>query len=224
MGGGGGGVYPTLQPESLLYNQNPHFTTHKLFRNPHFATGCEGFLTSLLTDNVKAWNLQHHPLQQPCRLESNAGCNVGVLKPKCMCVYIYINKSVLYVHDVVDVVFALLCHTSTNVIEFLFLCHPKPRAPSSKAACHPSKLRGPPAPKPRATRPNSAGPQLSHMKSIISTSLHGRTLFSPEWTLFQIQIHRCNSIIRYYQSILCCCSRKFSSGFPYDRDLVLTRV
>ena len=60
--GGGGGVYPTLQPESLLYNQNPHFTTHKLFRNPHFATGCEGFLTSLLTDNVKAWNLQHHPI------------------------------------------------------------------------------------------------------------------------------------------------------------------
>ena len=61
-----------------------------------------------------------------------------------------------------------------------------PRAPSSKAACHPgqllsrvpaiqnrgppapeprathptSKLRGPPAPKPRATHPNSAGPQL----------------------------------------------------------------
>ena len=87
--GGGGRVphfttrIPSLQPESLL-------PTHKLFRNPHFATGCEGFLTSLYTDNVKAWNLQHHPLQQPCRLESNAGCNVGVLKPKCMCVYIYI--------------------------------------------------------------------------------------------------------------------------------------
>ena len=175
-------MYPTLQPESLLYNQNPHFTTHKLFRNPHFATGCEGFLTSLLTDNVKAWNLQHHPLQQPCRLESNAGCNVSVLKPKCMCVciYIYIYKSVLYVHglqggpmasysqpfelydvDVVDVVFTQLCHTSTNVIDFCFCVPSKtagpqlqsrvppiqtPRAPSSKAACHPSKLRGPPAP------------------------------------------------------------------------------
>ena len=160
-------MYPTLQPESLLYNQNPHFTTHKLFRNPHFATGCEGFLTSLLTDNVKAWNLQHHPLQQPCRLESNAGCNVGVLKRKCMCVYIYIYKPVLYVHglqggpmasysqpfelydvDVVDVVFTLLCHTSTNVIEFLFLCA--------------IQNRRPPAPKPRATHP----------------------------TFFQIQIHR----------------------------------
>ena len=144
-------MYPTLQPESLLYNQNPHF-------NPHFATGCEGFLTSLLTDNVKAWNLQHHPLQQPCRLESNAGCNVGVLKRKCMCVYIYIYKPVLYVHGlqggpiasysqpfelydvgVVDVVFTLLCHTSSNVIEFLFLCA--------------IQNRRPPAPKPRATHP-----------------------------------------------------------------------
>ena len=28
----------------------------------------------------------------------------------------------LYGVDVVDVVFTLLCHTSTNVIEFLFLC------------------------------------------------------------------------------------------------------
>ena len=67
----------------------------------------------------------------------------------------------LYDVDVADVVFTLLCHTSTNVIEFLFLCAiqnrgppaPKPRAthpnsagPSSKAACHPSKPRGPPAP------------------------------------------------------------------------------
>ena len=53
----------------------------------------------------------------------------------------------LYDVDVVDVAFTLLGHTSTNVIEFLFfVCHPKPRAPSSKAACHPSKLRGPPAP------------------------------------------------------------------------------
>ena len=46
------------------------------------------------------------------------------------------------------------------------------RAPSSRAACqpskttachpscHPSKLRGPPAPKPSATQPNSAGLQL----------------------------------------------------------------
>ena len=113
-----------------------------------------------------------------------------------VCVYMYISKSVLYVHglqgvpmasysqpfelydvDVVDVVFTLLCYTSTNVIDFLFLCA--------------IQNRGPPAPKPRATHPNSAGPQLqsrvppiqtprapsSHIKSIISTSLHGRTRF-----------------------------------------------
>ena len=42
---GGVGVHPTLPPVSLLYNQNPHFTTRKLFRNPHFATGCESFVS-----------------------------------------------------------------------------------------------------------------------------------------------------------------------------------
>ena len=56
----------------------------------------------------------------------------------------------LYDVDVVDVVFTLLCHTSTNVIDFLFLCA--------------IQNRGPPAPKPRATHPNSAGPQLPHQK------------------------------------------------------------
>ena len=53
----------------------------------------------------------------------------------------------LYDVDVVDVVFTLLCHTSTNVIEFLFLCA--------------IQNRGPPAPQPRATHPHSAGPQLA---------------------------------------------------------------
>ena len=37
--GGGGACTP-------LYNQNPFFTT-RIPRNPHFATGCEGFLASL---------------------------------------------------------------------------------------------------------------------------------------------------------------------------------
>ena len=63
-------------------------------------------------------------------------------------IYIYIYKPVLYVHglqggpmasysqpfelydvDVVDVVFTLLCHTSTNVIDFLFLCAIQNRRP-----------------------------------------------------------------------------------------------
>ena len=111
-----------------------------------------------------------------------------------VCIYIYIYKSVLYVHglqggpmasysqpfelydvDVVDVVFTQLCHTSTNVIDFCF-CVP------SKTAGPQLQSRVPPIQTPRAPS--------SHIKSIISTSLHGRTLFSPEWALFQTQIHR----------------------------------
>ena len=76
---------PALQPESPLYNQNPHFTTHKPFQNPYFAPGCERLLTSVLTDNVKAWNLQHHPLQQPCRLES-----LAIYVYVCVCTYTYV--------------------------------------------------------------------------------------------------------------------------------------
>ena len=116
-------VYPALQPESPLYNQNPHFTTHKPFQNPHFATGCERLLTSVLSDNVKASNLQHHPLQHSCSLESLAGCNVGVLNPNprhmCACIYIYIHILHIYIYTHIYMLYLSYIMNIIDIIDIL---------------------------------------------------------------------------------------------------------
>ena len=52
----------------------------------------------------------------------------------------------LYDVDVVDVVFTLLCHTSTNVIDFfVFVCHSKP-GPQLQSRMPPIQTPRPPAP------------------------------------------------------------------------------
>ena len=176
-GGEGGGrvphfttTIPSLQPESPLHNP-------RAFPESPLCNRLRRLLNKPIADNVKAWNLQHHPLQQPCRLESIAGCNVGVLKPKCMRIYIYIhihiNPYCMYM-----VYKAGPWHRTHSPLSYMLLmwlmlylrfyaiqvpmrlnfcfCVPSktagpqrqsrvppiqtPRAPSSKAACHPSNI------------------------------------------------------------------------------------